>query len=65
LKKIVIAGEIYSTNLGDRLIYDNLAYLFHKSDPSIQLEAIDISGRLADQSPQIANSRRLALVRWA
>lgn len=44
-KHIVIAGETYSTNLGDGVIYQTLSYLFTKADPSIQISPLDISGR--------------------
>lgn len=43
--RITIAGEIYSTNLGDGLIYESLGYLFRRQEPSATIQALDISGR--------------------
>jgi len=45
LKKIVIAGEIYSTNIGDSVIYEALRYLFKRQVPDCEIVPIDISGR--------------------
>ncbi len=43
--RITIAGEIYSPNLGDGMIYESLAYLFKQRNPSIVIQPLDISGR--------------------
>jgi len=44
-ERLVIAGEVYSTNLGDGVIHETLAYLFRSQDPSLQIKGLDISGR--------------------
>ena len=45
VKRVAIAGEIYSANLGDRAIHGCLCYLVKLLDPSIETISIDISGR--------------------
>lgn len=45
VSRITIAGEIYSPNLGDGMIYESLAYLFQQQTPSIVIQPLDISGR--------------------
>lgn len=42
--QITIAGEIFSSNLGDGVIADSLAYLIHQVAPSFSTGFIDISG---------------------
>jgi polysaccharide pyruvyl transferase WcaK-like protein len=44
-ERIVIAGEVWSPNLGDRIIADTLSFLLKKLDPSLEIKKIDISGR--------------------
>jgi polysaccharide pyruvyl transferase WcaK-like protein len=44
-KRIVIAGETYSSNLGDGVIFETLRHLFSLADPSILVAPLDISGR--------------------
>jgi polysaccharide pyruvyl transferase WcaK-like protein len=45
VKKIVIAAEVFSANLGDVVIYECLKYLLQSIDPAIEVVPIDISGR--------------------
>ncbi len=45
MRKIVIAGEIYSPNLGDGVIHQCLVYLYQKMNPALEIMPLDISGR--------------------
>ncbi|MBW8011457.1 MAG: polysaccharide pyruvyl transferase family protein [Chloroflexi bacterium] len=46
-KRIVIAGETYSSNLGDGVIFETLSHLFTLADQSILVSPLDISGRVS------------------
>ena len=45
MKRIAIAGEIYSANVGDQAIHTCLSYILKKADPSIEIISLDTSGR--------------------
>ena len=64
MKRIAIAGEIYSANMGDRAIHGGLIYLFKRLDPTIEIISIDISGRMShtSASTSIHFKQRLALL---
>ena len=67
--RIAICGEIWSTNLGDAVIADSLAYLVMRCRPDADISFVDISGRPGrsqEQSPA-RTGRRLRLgppARW-
>lgn len=52
--RVVIVGQIFSPNLGDRVIYDCLAHLFAHS--GITTLPIDLSGRRGWPKPEISGS---------
>jgi len=64
IKRIAIAGEIYSANIGDQAIYASLAFLLKKTKPSITIVPIDISGRQrkAIASQKSTLTQRIALL---
>lgn len=43
--KVILAGETYSSNLGDPIIADCLEYIIKSLNPSCRISKIDISGR--------------------
>jgi polysaccharide pyruvyl transferase WcaK-like protein len=45
LKKVVIAGEIWSPNLGDGIIADSMQFLLKEVQHDLQVRLLDISGR--------------------
>ncbi len=55
--RIVIAGEIYSTNLGDGIIADSMRFMFEQGMPEYQTRLLDISGRA---EPPAAEARSAA-----
>ena len=64
-RRLVIAGEIYSPNLGDGVIYECLSYLLQQLDPDVEVVPLDISGRRdwAKTDPHAnARLRAIALV---
>ena len=48
MKKIMLIGLIYDTNIGDKVIYDNTKYLVEKALKEIQetaiIESMDMTG---------------------
>lgn len=44
-KNRLIAGESYSSNLGDGVIAESLAFLFQQEDPIVENSFLDISLR--------------------
>jgi polysaccharide pyruvyl transferase WcaK-like protein len=72
--KIVIAGETYSTNLGDGVIAQCLAYVCTKSRPAVTVAHADISGHTGwsnNPHPQTRALSRISLpshlnnmIRW-
>jgi polysaccharide pyruvyl transferase WcaK-like protein len=64
LKRIAIAGEIYSANVGDQAIHACLAYLLKKVDSSVEVISLDLSGRLrlAGPSNGMRPRQRIALL---
>ena len=64
MKRIAIAGEIYSSNVGDQAIHACLVYLLKKADPSIEIIPLDISGRTgrAASTVPIRPNQRIALL---
>lgn len=63
--KIVIAGEMYSSNLGDRLIYDTLRHLFLREKVDLQIVPLDISGRSPTPPAGENKSRQAQWIRLA
>ena len=62
-RHVVIAGEIYSPNLGDGVIFDSLNYLIHRLDPRMAITPLDISGRQQrSSSNRIPLQTRLSMV---
>jgi polysaccharide pyruvyl transferase WcaK-like protein len=63
LKRIAIAGEIYSSNVGDQAIHACLVYLIKKIDPAIEIIPLDISGRSSQVGPRsrMRPNQRIAL----
>jgi polysaccharide pyruvyl transferase WcaK-like protein len=57
--RIVIAGEIYSPNLGDGIIFETLKYLFQRLDPHTTVIPLDISGRAGWSQPGLFTQYRL------
>jgi len=57
-RKVVIAGETWSSNLGDGVIAESLQFLFKKLLPDLQIDFLDISGRnsIAPDSPKRTSS---------
>jgi polysaccharide pyruvyl transferase WcaK-like protein len=49
-KKIVVAGEIYSANLADQIIFQCLKHIFLQLNPSLEIIPMDLSGRTAPES---------------
>jgi len=45
MKKIVLVGLLYESNLGDPLSFDCTKYLIHQIDPQIEVEYLDFYGR--------------------
>ncbi|HMD88458.1 MAG TPA: polysaccharide pyruvyl transferase family protein [Anaerolineaceae bacterium] len=64
MKQIAIAGEIYSSNIGDQAIHSCLAYLLKKTDALVDIVSVDISGRAsrAALSTRLKPNQRLALL---
>ncbi|MDR3575604.1 MAG: polysaccharide pyruvyl transferase family protein [Anaerolineaceae bacterium] len=64
MKRIAIAGEIYSSNVGDQAIHDCLAYLLKKADSATEILHLDTSGRLGQAiiSGKMRPQQRLALL---
>lgn len=46
--KILLIGEIYSSNLGDQLIYETTKYIIQKIYPSVEINELDIMGRKSE-----------------
>lgn len=46
-RKVIIAGEIWSPNLGDGVIAESLRFLLQRAEPDICVQFLDISGRYA------------------
>lgn len=42
---LILAGEVYSPNLGDGVIHETLDFLLHRHHPSLVVSPLDISGR--------------------
>jgi polysaccharide pyruvyl transferase WcaK-like protein len=65
-RHIVITGEIYSTNLGDGVIFDTLKYLFQQVDPSTIVVPLDITGREPSQGAYTKTPDRIkiAMIRF-
>jgi polysaccharide pyruvyl transferase WcaK-like protein len=63
--RIVIAGEIYSPNLGDGLIFETMKYLYHRLDPLVEIIPLDISGRTSWKADQTTAAYRLNLIAYA
>ncbi|MCJ7622935.1 MAG: polysaccharide pyruvyl transferase family protein [Anaerolineaceae bacterium] len=63
---IVIAGETYSTNLGDGVIFDALKYLFKQVDPSAIVVPLDITGRKNPQMncTQTPDRKKMSMIRF-
>jgi len=55
-KNIVIAGEIHSDNLGDRVIADCMRLLIQNAFPDANVRTIDVSGR-TPREPAVARKR--------
>jgi len=62
-QRIVIAGEIYSPNLGDGIIHECLRYLFLRHMPEAEILPLDISGRSGWQPRDHSGRRTPALPR--
>lgn len=45
MKTVVVAGEVYSQNVGDQAIHTCLKYILKEHDPELQVLSLDISGR--------------------
>ncbi|MDX9710303.1 MAG: hypothetical protein RBT64_12190 [Trichloromonas sp.] len=63
--KIVIAIEMYSSNLGDRLIYDSLRHLFWREKADLLIVPLDISGRSSTPPAGENKSRQAQWIRLA
>jgi polysaccharide pyruvyl transferase WcaK-like protein len=61
MRRIVLAGEVYSLNLGDGLIADTLRYLLLQVIPGSQVDYLDISRRAGWQEPGVGYTLRRAL----
>lgn len=57
--RIVIAGEIFSQNLGDGIIYECLRFLFQRQLPRVEIIPLDISGRSVWVEPTKKQTLRL------
>lgn len=64
MKRIAIAGEIFSANMGDRAIHGCMLYLTRLLCPAADTISIDISGREphADENASLHLSQRIALL---
>lgn len=67
MRRIAVAGEVFSANLGDQAIHASLVYLLRKLAPGIETVSLDISSRsgLAPAPPRLSLRQRLALLREA
>lgn len=65
MKRIAVAGEIYSANVGDRAIHGCMLYLLKMLDPTVETISIDISGRLANAGTKhrMGLKQRIALLK--
>lgn len=61
-RRIAIAAEIFSTNLGDGVIYESLRYLINRIDRNIEILPLDISGRITWYLTDPYASYRLKLI---
>lgn len=50
MKKIVLAGEAYSRNLGDQAIHACLKWLLQHEQPGLEVTSLDLSGRQPGQA---------------
>lgn len=50
MKKIVLIGLLYESNLGDPLSFDCTKYIIEKLDPTIEVEYLDFYGRASIES---------------
>jgi polysaccharide pyruvyl transferase WcaK-like protein len=64
MKRVAVAGEIFSANKGDRAIHDCLLYLLKLLAPAVETISIDISGRFPHVSSlnRMRMSQRVALL---
>ncbi len=64
MKRVAIAGESFSTNVGDRAIHGCLCYLLKQLDPTIEAISIDISGRIpvTRGDSRLHSKQRMALL---
>lgn len=51
-RKVIVAGEIWSSNLGDGVIADSIQFLLKQIQSDLQVQCLDISGRNATTSAQ-------------
>jgi polysaccharide pyruvyl transferase WcaK-like protein len=61
MKSVSVFGEIYSKNLGDRIIFDSIKYCFNKYD--IDTYPVDLSGRIGWQDTKINKVKKKSLCR--
>jgi polysaccharide pyruvyl transferase WcaK-like protein len=62
-RRVVIAGEVYSPNLGDGIISETMRYIFTQVDPGLEVIPLDISGRqTSNPDTPISSLTRLKVI---
>jgi hypothetical protein len=64
-KCLVIAGEVFSPNLGDGIIFETMRDLYQQVDASVKVIPLDISGRHAWETPRSTDITKLKSITWA
>jgi polysaccharide pyruvyl transferase WcaK-like protein len=58
MKTVILAGEVYSQNVGDQAIHACLKYILKEQNPELQVLSLDISGRevpVESEAPRTKN----------
>jgi polysaccharide pyruvyl transferase WcaK-like protein len=64
-KCLVIAGEVFSPNLGDGIIFETMRDLYQQVDASVKVIPLDISGRHAWETPRSTDITKLKSITLA
>lgn len=64
MKSLLLAGEVYSHNLGDQAIHACLAFLLKEQKPGLRVLPLDISGRevQAEDETSLSNKKLFNLI---